>query len=247
MPVLDVSNIGKQFVMHLRGGIRIPAISNLSFSVERGECVVLNGPSGAGKSSVLKMVYGTYETENGGILVQHCDHIVDIASADPLVIKQVRRATIGYVSQFLRVVPRVSARDLVAEPLLARGESHDIAITRAENLLGRLNVPESLWTLPPATFSGGEQQRVNIARGFITEHPLLLLDEPSASLDARNRQIVIDLINEKKEAGGALLCIFHDAEMRDAVADRLIEVSPILSRQNGSEPSPREGKTLDAA
>ncbi|MCG7505429.1 phosphonate C-P lyase system protein PhnL [Mesorhizobium retamae] len=243
MPVLHVSNIGKQFVMHLRGGIRIPAISNLSFSVERGECVVLNGPSGAGKSSVLKMVYGTYETENGGILVRHGDRIIDIASADPLVMKQVRRTTVGYVSQFLRVVPRISARDLVAEPLLAEGEHHDVAISRAEALLDRLNVPESLWALPPATFSGGEQQRVNIARGFITQHPLLLLDEPSASLDARNRQIVIELINKKKAAGVTMLCIFHDAEMREAVADRFIEVSPLLSGQNGSEPSSDASKT----
>ncbi|QRM32356.1 phosphonate C-P lyase system protein PhnL [Microvirga sp. VF16] len=235
MAVLNVTNIGKQFVMHLRGGIRIPVISDLSFRVAKGECVVLNGPSGAGKSSVLKMIYGTYGTEMGHIVVEHGETAIDIATADPMTMKQVRRRTIGYVSQFLRVVPRVSARDLVAEPLIANGVGSRAAAERAETLLLRLNVPDSLWGLPPATFSGGEQQRINIARGFITDHPLLLLDEPSASLDARNRQVVIDLIREKKEAGVAILGIFHDPDVRDAVADRLVNVAAFSLRNRHPE------------
>lgn len=236
MAVLNVTNVGKQFVMHLRGGIRIPVIADLSFSVARGECVVLNGPSGAGKSSVLKMVYGTYAAETGRILVDHDGIVTDIATADPMTMTKLRRRTIGYVSQFLRVVPRISARDLVAEPLVANGMEQQDAAERAETLLSQLNVPSSLWNLPPATFSGGEQQRINIARGFITEHPLLLLDEPSASLDARNRQVVIDLIRAKKEAGVALLGIFHDPEVRDAVADRQVDVAAFSSRHH-SEPA----------
>ncbi|TBX97268.1 phosphonate C-P lyase system protein PhnL [Rhizobium laguerreae] len=231
MSALNVAGIGKQFVMHLRGGIRIPVISDLSFSVERGECVVLNGPSGAGKSSVLKMIYGTYAVETGQIFIEHRGGRIDLASADPRLMKQVRQKTIGYVSQFLRVVPRISAIELVAEPLISEGVEAQVAISRAKPLLERLNVPEALWALPPATFSGGEQQRINIARGFITEHPVLLLDEPSASLDAKNRQVVIDLIDEKKKAGVAMLGIFHDPDVRDAVADRLVDVTLAAVRQ----------------
>ncbi|PSH60867.1 phosphonate C-P lyase system protein PhnL [Phyllobacterium sophorae] len=230
MAILDVTGIGKHFVMHLRDGIRIPVIANLSFNVKRGECVALNGPSGAGKSSVLKMIFGTYAAENGVIHVEHGNDIVDIASADPMTMKQIRRNTIGYVSQFLRVVPRVSARDLVAEPLIATGWDSSVATQRAEVLLERLNIPKALWSLPPATFSGGEQQRINIARGFITEHPILLLDEPSASLDAQNRQVVIDLIRDKKQRGVGILGIFHDQEVRDAVANRLVDVAALSSK-----------------
>jgi len=235
MIALNVTGIGKQFVMHLRGGIRIPVISDLSFHVEQGECVVLNGPSGAGKSSVLKMIYGTYGVEAGRIIVEHDGTQTDIVTADPRVMKQIRQKTIGYVSQFLRVVPRVSARDLVAEPLMANGIDADIACRKASALLERLNVPEALWTLPPATFSGGEQQRINIARGFITDHPILLLDEPSASLDAKNRQVVIDLIEEKKRAGVAMLGIFHDLDVREVVASRLVNVAPIIARDLPAE------------
>ena len=138
---------------------------------------------------------------------------------------QVRRDTIGYVSQFLRTVPRVSALDVVAEPLVSLGEDRETARDRARELLARLNLPEKLWSLPPATFSGGEQQRVNIARGFITPHPVLLLDEPTASLDAKNREVVVEMISGKKREGVALLGIFHDADVREAVADRIIDVT----------------------
>jgi alpha-D-ribose 1-methylphosphonate 5-triphosphate synthase subunit PhnL len=197
----------------------------VSFSIKAGECAVLGGPSGAGKSSILKMLYGNYSVDEGQIIVDHAGQLVDLAKASPRTILQIRRDTIGYVSQFLRTVPRVSALDVVAEPLVARGETRAGAQDRARELLGRLNLPEKLWALPPATFSGGEQQRVNIARGFITPHPVLLLDEPTASLDARNREVVIELIADKKAAGVALLGIFHDADVREAVADRIIDVT----------------------
>ena len=222
---LIVSEVSKAFTMHLRGGIRLPVVANVSFSVRAGECAVLGGPSGAGKSSILKMVYGNYAVDQGQIIVKHGEQLIDLASASPRAVLQIRRDTIGYVSQFLRTVPRVSALDVVAEPLVARGEGRDTARDRAGELLSRLNLPEKLWTLPPATFSGGEQQRVNIARGFITDHPILLLDEPTASLDAKNREVVIGLIAEKKKAGVALLGIFHDADVREAVADRIIDVT----------------------
>jgi alpha-D-ribose 1-methylphosphonate 5-triphosphate synthase subunit PhnL len=157
--------------------------------------------------------------------------MVDIASASPREVVRVRQHTLGYVSQFLRTVPRVPALDIVAEPLLARGVALEEARRAAAGLLARLNLPDTLWQLPPATFSGGEQQRVNIARGFITDHPVLLLDEPTASLDARNRAVVVEMIAEKKQNGVALLGIFHDEDVRNQVADRIVDVSAFSARK----------------
>ncbi|MDN2568047.1 phosphonate C-P lyase system protein PhnL [Aquibium sp. A9E412] len=222
---LVLSEVAKTFTMHLRGGLALPVVDAVSFAVAAGECAVLGGPSGAGKSSILKMVYGNYAADSGQIIVEHHGRLVDIAAAAPRTVLAVRRDTVGYVSQFLRAVPRVSALDIVAEPLVARGVAAHAAQERARALLDRLNLPERLWTLPPATFSGGEQQRVNIARGFITDHPVLLLDEPTASLDRANRAVVMALIAEKKAAGTALLGIFHDADVREAVADSVIDVT----------------------
>ncbi|MER8382707.1 phosphonate C-P lyase system protein PhnL [Mesorhizobium sp. M0142] len=222
---LVVSDVAKSFTMHLRDGIKLPVVAGVSFAIRAGECSVLGGPSGAGKSSILKMLYGNYAVDAGQIIVQHEDGLIDFATASPRTVLAVRRLTIGYVSQFLRTVPRVSALDVVAEPLVERGEEREAARGKARDLLAQLNLPEKLWALPPATFSGGEQQRVNIARGFITEHPILLLDEPTASLDAKNRDVVISLIAAKKAAGVALLGIFHDYDVREAVADRIIDVT----------------------
>ena len=222
---LVVSEVSKSFTMHLRDGIRLPVVAGVSFSIRSGECAVLGGPSGAGKSSILKMLYGNYAADAGQIIVEHRDQLIDLATASPRTVLQVRRDTIGYVSQFLRTVPRVSALDVVAEPLVSLGEDRETSRDHARNLLARLNLPEKLWALPPATFSGGEQQRVNVARGFITPHPVLLLDEPTASLDAKNREVVVGLIAEKKSQGVALLGIFHDADVREAVADRIIDVT----------------------
>ncbi|WP_454288604.1 phosphonate C-P lyase system protein PhnL [Rhizobium arsenicireducens] len=228
---LVVSEVSKSFTMHLRDGLRLPVVANVSFSVASGECVVLGGPSGIGKSSILKMLYGNYAVDAGQILIEHKDRIIDIASADPRSVLEVRRATLGYVSQFLRTVPRVATIDVVAEPLVARGVAAEQARERAAELLEKLNLPRDLWQLPPATFSGGEQQRVNIARGFITDHRILLLDEPTASLDAANRAVVVAMIRAKKAAGVALLGIFHDEEVREAVADRILDVSRFSPRK----------------
>jgi len=228
---LVVSEVSKSFTMHLRDGIKLPVVSDVAFSVASGECVVLGGPSGIGKSSLLKMTYGNYAVDTGQILINHRGRVIDLASADPRTILDVRRHTLGYVSQFLRTVPRVAAIDVVAEPLVARGVSAGEARGKAAELLSKLNLPEALWQLPPATFSGGEQQRVNIARGFITEHTILLLDEPTASLDSTNRAVVVKMIEEKKKAGVALLGIFHDEEVREAVADRILDVQQFSPRK----------------
>ncbi|ATN32450.1 phosphonate C-P lyase system protein PhnL [Rhizobium sp. ACO-34A] len=228
---LVVSEVSKSFTMHLRGGLKLPVVSNVSFSVAGGECVVLGGPSGIGKSSILKMLYGNYAVDTGQILIDHLGRIIDIATADPRAVLDVRRSTLGYVSQFLRTVPRVSTLDVVAEPLVARGVATEEARDKASDLLSRLNLPKEHWQLPPATFSGGEQQRVNIARGFITDHRVLLLDEPTASLDATNRAVVVEMIRAKKKAGIALLGIFHDEEVRELVADRILDVSQFSPRK----------------
>ncbi|MQW59555.1 phosphonate C-P lyase system protein PhnL [Sinorhizobium meliloti] len=228
---LVVSEVAKSFTMHLRDGVRLPVVANVSFSVKAGECVVLGGPSGVGKSSILKMLYGNYGVDEGQILVEHDGRLVNLATAEPRTVLEVRRTTLGYVSQFLRVVPRVSALDIVAEPLQARGVAAAEARERAAELLSKLNLPRELWALPPATFSGGEQQRVNIARGFITDHKILLLDEPTASLDAKNRAVVVEMIAGKKAAATALIGIFHDEEVREAVADRIIDVSEFSPRK----------------
>jgi alpha-D-ribose 1-methylphosphonate 5-triphosphate synthase subunit PhnL len=223
-PILAVSGVDKTFTMHLQGGQRLPVLARLAFEVHAGECVALGGASGAGKSSILKMVYGNYAVNRGRILLRAKDHVIDIAAAGPRQVLAARRDTVGYVSQFLHCVPRVAALQIVAEPLIERGVPAAEARDRAAELLARLAIPERLWALPPATFSGGEQQRVNIARGFVTELPLLLLDEPTASLDARNREAVTELIREKLARGTAILGIFHDAEVREAVAGRVVPV-----------------------
>jgi len=229
-PILRVEDVAKSFTMHLRGGLAIPVVDHVAFEVFAGECVVLGGPSGAGKSSILKMVWGNYGVDRGRILVGD----IDVATAEPREVLALRRSVMGYVSQFLRVVPRVATLDVVMEPALAQGLDPAAARHRAEALLDRLNVPERLWSLPPATFSGGEQQRVNIARGLIADVRLLLLDEPTASLDAANRTAVVELIEAKKAAGTALLGIFHDIDARDRVATRIVDVTGFASRRDAA-------------
>lgn len=223
--MIDISSASKTFTMHLQNGVRLPVVSGVSMQVNAGECVVLSGPSGAGKSSILKMIFGNYRCDQGRISVRHNEAMIDVATALPRDILRVRRQTIGYVSQFLRAVPRVATLDVVAEPLVANGIPRDDARKRAGALLRRLNIAERLWTLPPSTFSGGEQQRVNIARGFISDMPILLLDEPTASLDGANRKIVVDLVAEKKVRGVAMVAIVHDDEVRNLIADRVIDVT----------------------
>jgi alpha-D-ribose 1-methylphosphonate 5-triphosphate synthase subunit PhnL len=223
--MIEIDNAEKTFTMHLQGGVKLPVVRGVSFAVHAGECVVLSGPSGAGKSSILKMLFGNYRCDAGRIGVRHDGAMLDLASAEPRAVLNVRRRTIGYVSQFLRAVPRVSALDVVAEPLIATGAPRETAREQAAILLRRLNIPERLWSLPPSTFSGGEQQRVNIARGFISDLPVLLLDEPTASLDAANRAVVVDLIDAKKKAGVAMIAIVHDDEIRGVIADRVVDVT----------------------
>jgi alpha-D-ribose 1-methylphosphonate 5-triphosphate synthase subunit PhnL len=221
--MIRLDGVAKTFVMHLSGAT-LPILRDVSFEVKAGECAVLDGPSGTGKSSILKMIYGNYRADSGKVLVRDGADWVDVASAPPRRVLRLRKATIGYVSQFLRTIPRVGAFDIVAASARDYGLAPDRAGARAGELLGRLNIPERLWHLPPATFSGGEQQRVNIARGFAAEHPILLLDEPTASLDWANCDALVELIDARKRDGAALLGIFHDEDVRSRVVDRVIDV-----------------------
>lgn len=224
---IRTEGLGKSFTLHLQGGVTLPVLRGVELAVAPGECVALSGPSGAGKSTLMRCLYGNYGVGAGRILIRHAGAEVDLGAADPRLVRRIRRDTLGYVSQFLRVIPRVPCLDIVAEPLAARGVAPEEARARAAALLARLNLPARLHGLPPATFSGGEQQRVNLARGFAPRYPVLLLDEPTASLDAANRAVVIGLIEEAKREGAAIIGIFHDTEVRDRVADRLFEVLPL--------------------
>jgi alpha-D-ribose 1-methylphosphonate 5-triphosphate synthase subunit PhnL len=220
--MLCIESLSKAFTLHLRNGLRIGVLRQLDLKVYGGECVAIAGPSGAGKSTLLRSMYGNYRADGGHIWVRHAGGLVDIASAPPRKVVEVRARTMGYVSQFLRVVPRVPAIDIVAEA--AGDATPEAARERAAALLLGLNIPRRMHGLPPATFSGGEQQRINLARGFIGGHPVLLLDEPTASLDAENCDIVIGMIRAAKARGIAIVGIFHDSAMRQAVADRTFQL-----------------------
>ena len=222
---LRVENLSKTFVLHNQNSARLPVFSNASLTVNAGECVVLHGHSGSGKSTLLRSLYGNYLPDSGKIWVEHQGQQIDMVSAEARDILAVRRHTVGWVSQFLRVIPRISALNLVMQPLLELGADKAQSEARASALLRHLNVPERLWHLAPSTFSGGEQQRVNIARGFMVAWPVLLLDEPTASLDETNRAVVVELMQEAKAGGAAMVGIFHDAEVRQAIGDKQFNVS----------------------
>lgn len=223
--MIEALDVGKTFVLHNQGGLRLPVLDRVSVRVDAGEAVVLTGPSGSGKSTLLRILYANYRPTSGRVLVRHGGVFVDLVAAAPRAVLDVRRRTLGWVSQFLRVIPRISTLDLVRDPLLARGAHEAEATSKARDMLARMNLPESLWGLPPQTFSGGEQQRVNIARSLVDPAPVLLLDEPTASLDANNRDVVVDLVNEARARGSAVIGIFHDEAVRDRVATRLVDVA----------------------
>lgn len=222
--VLQTFSLSKTFTLHGRGGLQLPVFSGIDLSVRPGECLALTGHSGSGKSSLLRCLYGNYGASSGDVRIRHQERWVSLPTAAPREVFDVRRRTLGYVSQFLRVIPRVSTLDIVADPLRRLGLGADEARAQAAQWLARLNLHERLWHLPPATFSGGEQQRVNIAHGLIAQQPVLLLDEPTASLDADNRRVVVELIIAARTRGAAVVGIFHDDEVRQAVATRSLDV-----------------------
>lgn len=233
-PLLQMKGVAKRFTLHHQNGAELSVLHHVDLEVQAGECLVLDGPSGMGKSTLLKLIYANYRATEGSITVSipGCEP-VEVTETLPRELLRLRRQSVGYVSQFLRVIPRVPALDVVAQALVEDSSGDDasleVAREKARAWLTRLRIPERLWALPPATFSGGEQQRVNIARNMIKPRPLLLLDEPTASLDAANTQTVIELIQEATARGAALIGIFHDAGVGDAVATRRINVADFRS------------------
>jgi alpha-D-ribose 1-methylphosphonate 5-triphosphate synthase subunit PhnL len=225
--VLQVSDLAKSFTLHNQQGAHYDVFVGANFELRQGECLVLSGKSGSGKSTLLRMLYANYLATTGSIKVRQQNDWVEMVDQDLHVLLQLRKQTIGYVSQFLRVIPRIPALDVVMQPLIELGETEQSSQHKAQALLSRLNLPEHLWSLAPSTFSGGEQQRVNIARGFIVDYPIMLLDEPTASLDELNKNVVVDLINEAKQRGTAMVGIFHDQDVRDKVVDRVYEVEAL--------------------
>jgi alpha-D-ribose 1-methylphosphonate 5-triphosphate synthase subunit PhnL len=217
-PALEIRGLVKTFTLHVQGGVTLPVLTGVDLTVHARDCVVLADPSGAGKSTLLRAVYGNYVAQAGQILIRHRERTVDMIGASPRLALDVRRHTLGYVSQFLRVIPRVPTDQIVAGPLRAQGVGATEALARARAVLERLGIPPRLWTLSPVTFSGGEQQRVNVARVFVAEYPILLLDEPTASLDTASRHAVVELIREAAGRGAAVLAIVHDAQVRRQVA-----------------------------
>lgn len=227
---LQVQHLAKAFCLHLQGGITIPVLEDASFSLHDGECLVVRGPSGLGKSTLLRLIYGNYHAEAGEIWVRHQDTRVDLAQAAPRLVTAVRRHTMSYVSQFLRCLPRVPALDVVAEPLRMIGVEATEARRRAADMLEQLAIPERLFEVPPGTFSGGEQQRVNIARSLVAEPALLLVDEPTASLDAANRWRVVDLFNAQRARGAAILAVIHDQESAERMQTRITDIRELQAR-----------------
>lgn len=227
--ILTIENYAKTFHLHERNKL-IPSASHVNLSVYVGKLTALVGPTGAGKSSVLKGVYRTYLPSAGRILYRTRNgDVIDLARADEHQVLELRRREIGFVTQFLHCLPRKSAIDVVAEPLFARGVDADEARAKAEKLLAQLAVPSRLWNVPPSTFSGGEKQRVNLARGLIAQPQLLLLDEPTASLDPATTERVVAHIQELKKTGIGMLAIFHHPDLVRRLADDVVELSPPLA------------------
>ncbi|MEW5972488.1 MAG: phosphonate C-P lyase system protein PhnL [Pseudomonadota bacterium] len=225
-PILHVEGFSKTFYNHAQGAT-IPSSHDVHLKVWPGKLTALVGPTGAGKSSVLKGIYRTYLPSSGRILFRTSSGTeVDLARAEEHVVLDLRREEIGFVTQFLHCLPRRGARDVVAEPLLARGVPLSEAREKAESLLDALNVPQRLWGVPPATFSGGEKQRVNLARGLIARPRLLLLDEPTASLDPLTTERVMGMLEDFKRDGMAMLAIFHQPELVERIADDTVTLTP---------------------
>jgi len=226
LPVLQVKGYSKHFYLHEQNKL-IPSSHNVSFTVNAGALTALVGPTGVGKSSVLKGIYRSYLPSAGRILYRDAmGHELDLALASEHKILELRRREIGFVTQFLHCLPRQATLDVVAQPLLALGVARQEAHQRAAGLLSAMNLPERLWSVSPATFSGGERQRVNLARGLIAKPRLLLLDEPTASLDPKTTDIVIGLIEGLKAEGTAILAVFHHPETIRRLADEVVELAP---------------------
>jgi alpha-D-ribose 1-methylphosphonate 5-triphosphate synthase subunit PhnL len=224
MNIIDVHNLSKAFDLHILSDKRINALYRINMSMAEGEIIGLTGKSGSGKSSLMKCLYRTYLATSGEIRYASRSGVVNLVTASDHEIIELRRAEIRYCSQFLSVIPRVSAIDVVCEILFRTERDKDAARTRAKEILEQVGLPTALWDAYPVTFSGGEQQRINVARAVISRPRLLLIDEPTASLDTRTKDVVIDLIRGLKQNGTSVLCISHDEYTLDKLSDRRLHL-----------------------
>ena len=221
-PLLEVRQLKKQFHLHLVDGRIIEPFADLSFQVEKGELFIISGKSGIGKTTILKCIYRTYLTTSGDIWYDsQFFGRVNIATASEEVVMKLREHELAFCSQFLKVLPRVPAVAVAAEPLVRLGMAREEAHREAEKWLRRLGIEESRWQASPVTFSGGEQQRLNLARAFIARPRFLLLDEPTASLDAISKSIVLEMIGEARAAGVTILTVSHDTTTMEPLADKI--------------------------
>ncbi len=225
MTKIEIKKLSKIFKIYTRGGIEIEGYNDISFEVKQGEFLSLFGPSGMGKSSILKALYRTYTTTGGKILLtKENGEVVDMANCSESEVLYLRKNEIGYVSQFLQVLPRISAVNVVAQPLIDKGESEKNSRDKAKEMLDYLSIKEELFDISPLTFSGGEQQRVNIAKGIISPKSVLLLDEPTASLDKINTMKVIEKLKSIKKQNVAMVGIFHDLTAMEAISDKIYNI-----------------------
>ncbi len=231
-PILEVEDFSKTFMLHEQGK-ELPSSHSVFLKAYPGRLTALIGPTGAGKSTVLKGIYRTYLPTSGRMMfTTKQGQKLDLATADEHQILELRKEEIGFVTQFLHTLPRQSTEDVVAMPLIKKGVSREIALEKAREILGQLNLPERLWAVSPATFSGGEKQRVNLARGLLAQPRLLLLDEPTASLDPKTTDRVVELINNLKQTGTAMIAIFHDMDLVERLADDVVELEPPIGTEN---------------
>jgi alpha-D-ribose 1-methylphosphonate 5-triphosphate synthase subunit PhnL len=222
--LLDVRGLSKTFILHGLGEKRIVGCRDVSFRLAPGQFLAITGMSGAGKSTVLKCIYRSYLPTAGQLLYQSAAGQTDLAALDDRGVLSLRRTELGYVSQFLRVVPRVSALDVVGEGLLVEGAPADEARRAAGDILARLRLPPELWDAFPANFSGGEKQRVNVARACLTRPRLLLLDEPTASLDPGTKRDVVQLLLDLKRDQVSIVAALHDREVVETLADEVVQM-----------------------
>ncbi|MCV6593924.1 MAG: ATP-binding cassette domain-containing protein [Silicimonas sp.] len=223
--VLDVRGLSKGFTMHHLER-HMAAFQNISFTLDAGRFLLLKGQNGAGKSSLLRTLYRSYLAGSGEILFHSAHGVIDLARAADVDVTLLRQTEIGFVTQFLTARPRVSAEALVAEPLRRAGRPLDDALAEARHWLKTFGVKPDLWAAYPTTFSGGEQQKVNLARALILPQRLLLLDEPTASLDAGARAALVQRLAELKAGGTAMIGVFHHPGDVAQLIDTEIDLTP---------------------
>lgn len=224
MTMLEIKDFGKRFTIHHLGKT-MPAIEHIHFSLDAGEFIGIVGKSGSGKSTILKSIYRSYLPDTGNVLYNSARFgQVDLATIPERQMLYLRKYEIGYVSQFLNVMPRTTCRQLVINALLEMGETEEVALKEAEKALIHFEMDPKLWDSYPNTFSGGEKLRLNIAMATVKNPRLLLLDEPTASLDQQSKVKVREIIEKLKNRGTTLVGIFHDIEFMEGLCDKVYDM-----------------------